>query len=161
MTRSLFRVLTALAVTTAASVGVQALTTTDAYACGGFFCNVANPVDQAGEEILFAVDGTDVTAHIRIMYQGDAADFSWVLPVPSLPTFGVGSDTVFDALKRQTDPRFEIAWDTSGDCQWSPYCFLEADGATSDPSAPCAESARRRHPRVGLGRTVRVQGGRQ
>ena len=27
-----------------------------AEACGGFFCDTARPVDQAAEEILFAVD---------------------------------------------------------------------------------------------------------
>ena len=59
---------------------------TPALACGGFFCSSINlePVQQNAERILFEVpgDGT-VTATVEIRYQGDPAEFSWVVPVPS------------------------------------------------------------------------------
>ncbi len=48
-----------------------------ANACGGFFCDRDEPVDQAGESIVFAVDGEEVTAHIGITYKGSARDFAW------------------------------------------------------------------------------------
>ncbi len=82
-----------------------------AHACGGFFCDGANPVIQTGERILFEVDSVDdrVTAVVEIQYQGQPENFSWVLPVPA----GVGPgdvDTVppglFDSLEQATAPAF-------------------------------------------------------
>ena len=49
-----------------------------ARACGGFFCSQV-PVDQSGENIVFAVDGTTVTAYIQISYVGAAEQFAWIL----------------------------------------------------------------------------------
>ena len=47
-----------------------------AQACGGFFCNQAEPIDQAGEEILFAVDGDAGTTemHVKVQYEGPASE---------------------------------------------------------------------------------------
>ena len=62
----------------------------DADACGGFFCSTV-PVEQNAERILFELDPTAnggeglVTAVVEVTYAGDADDFSWVVPVPSLP----------------------------------------------------------------------------
>ncbi len=79
-----------------------------ASACGGFFCQT-DPVDQAAERILFTVnDDNTVSSLIEIEYQGSAADFSWILPIPEaievddvqVPNEG---DLVFDELHRQTD----------------------------------------------------------
>ena len=109
----------------------------EARACGGFFCSFSAPVNQAAERILFAVEGEDVTAHIQINYQGDAADFSWVLPLPTVPEMDVGSDLVFDRLHQLTDPRFFIEWQKS-DCEAGDGCMCEFDdadlGAGGDPS---------------------------
>ena len=107
-----------------------------ALACGGFFCNNANPVDQSGERILFAVAGNSVTAHIQIQYQGAAEKFSWVLPLPSVPdSVTVGTDVLFDQLRAQTDPRFELAWKTVEGCSSGLACpYASAgggDGGTS------------------------------
>jgi hypothetical protein len=44
--------------------------------------------------------------HIQIQYRGDAARFSWILPVPALPEIEVGSDPLFAALLAATVPRF-------------------------------------------------------
>jgi hypothetical protein len=116
----------------AASLGVAP----QAQACGGFFCSFADPVDQAGEQILFAVDGTNVTAHIQIQYQGRAQDFSWVLPLPTTPTFAVGTDAVFTALRRQTDPRFEIEWKEDSNCQVFQNCGCWRWGLDDFAAAP-------------------------
>ena len=57
-------------------------------ACGGFFCQ-NDPVDQVAERIVFTVnDDETVSSLIEISYFGEAANFSWILPIPrrSRPT---------------------------------------------------------------------------
>lgn len=77
-------------------------------ACGGFFCQ-NDPVDQTGERIVFTVNPDDtVTALIEILYQGEAADFSWILPIPDAidaDALAVPEDgqAVFDELHQVTD----------------------------------------------------------
>ena len=99
-------------------------TAPDAEACGGFFCSNL-PMDQAGEEIAFVVDEEYVTAIIKIFYQGEAEDFSWVLPLQAPPEdFGTSSDMVFRQLRDSTTPVLKLSgmWDypCSGafDCGW-------------------------------------------
>jgi hypothetical protein len=58
------------------------LSATTAGACGDFFCSFA-PMNQVSERILFVDRGDSVTAHVQIAYTGEAADFAWILPVPS------------------------------------------------------------------------------
>lgn len=81
-----------------------------AAACGGFFCS-NDPVDQVAERIVFTVNGDDtITSLIEISYQGEAADFSWVLPIPepiaaddvAVPD---GGPEVFAELHSLTDVR--------------------------------------------------------
>jgi MYXO-CTERM domain-containing protein len=98
---------------TAIACAAGALCFTDspraAYACGGTFCDIgprAMPVDQTGENILFVIDSGKVEAHIQIQYRGDAARFSWILPVPALPEIEVGSDPLFAKLLQGTVPTF-------------------------------------------------------
>lgn len=85
-------------------------------ACGGFFCQFT-PIVQAGEQIIFNQQGNDISAMVRIFYQGDAENFSWVVPVPaSLELDGgvdVGSDTTFTELDGATRPQFLL--DQQGD----------------------------------------------
>ena len=70
-----------------------------AQACGCFTPpDPAVPVVQAGERILFAHHEGRVTAHIQIQYQGNAAEFGWILPLPSLPTMTLGTQELFDQL---------------------------------------------------------------
>ena len=104
-----------------------------ASACGGFFCSQV-PVEQAGERILFAVEGTTVTAHIQIQYQGEAEKFSWVVPLPSEPVFGIGTDVLFQRLAQVTDPRFMIDWQQVEGCQSQMPCDYAMAGAGGDPS---------------------------
>jgi hypothetical protein len=78
-------------------------------ACGGTFCDTgprAMPVDQTGENILYVIDGGKVEAHIQIQYRGDAARFSWILPVPALPDIEIGSDPLFMRLLSTTVPTY-------------------------------------------------------
>ena len=93
-------------------LGVVAFATErEAQACGGFFCDGGTPqpmpVDQTGEDVLFAVDGDSVEAHVRIQYMGEAENFAWVIPMMTVPTsFGVGSDALFEAVKNATVPTY-------------------------------------------------------
>ena len=118
------------------------LTPTPAQACGGFFCNQSAPVNQIGEHILFAVEDGVITAHVQIQYQGPAEAFSWVLPLPTVPDIGVGSDRLFTMLRNRTDPTFKIEWQNEGDCNYRNNCDcflaggadLDDDGATNEGS---------------------------
>src|SRR5688500_944630 len=80
-----------------------------AHACGGLFCNSAQPVNQAAERILFVEndDGT-VTAVIEIQYEGPAESFSWVLPVPGVPLLSFSSTLAFDRLQSATNPTYML-----------------------------------------------------
>ncbi|HEY4183872.1 MAG TPA: DUF2330 domain-containing protein [Polyangia bacterium] len=99
-----------------------------ARACGGFFCdrpqaNAGPPIAQAGENVLFALDRDPVSgaglveAHIQIKYTGAADQFSWVVPISSLPTIGVGTDVLFQLLEPKTRPTFTLNWSVDGTCQ--------------------------------------------
>lgn len=102
-------------ITIAGALAVLAALASPAAACGGLFCSRI-PVDQAGEKILFIQDGDTVIAHVQIQYTGDAKDFSWIVPVPTQPTLGVGSDQLFADLRNATRPQFNLALTTEGDC---------------------------------------------
>lgn len=107
-----------------------------AEACGGFFCQQAQPVDQAGERILFVKDGEDMTVHVQIQYTGESENFSWLLPVPAEPKFSVGSDALFTALRNATRPQFNLSITDEGECNdprlnfaLSPSAALAGDSA--------------------------------
>ncbi|MEQ1502371.1 MAG: DUF2330 domain-containing protein [Myxococcota bacterium] len=81
-----------------------------AQACGGFFCDNLQPVDQSGEDIVFAVKDGIVTTHVQIAYEGAADGFAWILPVPGIPDVGLSSDSLFAALDRETRQDLRLAW---------------------------------------------------
>ncbi len=88
-------------------LGFAAFTPQVAQACGCFAAPTpAQPVVQAGERIVFGYEDGTVTAHIQIQYQGDASDFAWMLPMPAVPEFRLGSEALFDALEATTAPQF-------------------------------------------------------
>ena len=98
------------------------------YACGGFFCQNV-PVDQAGEQIVFRQQGSTITAMVRILYTGDAEEFSWVVPVPNTPELSVGSDGLFDQLDFQTRPQFLL--EQRGESCFQAVAFAESTDAAS------------------------------
>ena len=92
-----------------------------AQACGGLFCDgPTNPVDQAGENILFAVDeeAEQITVHVQIQYEGAAEEFAWILPTPALPELQLGTDALFTALGN-TRARFGLNAPTGGVAEMS------------------------------------------
>lgn len=110
------------------------LFTTPAWACGGFFCNLSNPLNQAAERVLYIQNGADITVHIQIKYQGPSSKFSWVLPLQSVPKLTTGSDAIFAMLENYTRPTFQLEI-TQGDatCHFPqcayPMSASEGDGA--------------------------------
>ncbi len=88
-----------------------------AEACGCFAPpDPTVPIVQAGERILFAVENGVVTAHIQIQYAGDAKDFGWLLPLPSVPTLKLGTEELFTQLIATTQPRYFVTTTTTGSC---------------------------------------------
>src|SRR6188768_1033573 len=93
-----------------------------ASACGGFFCNQSQPVNQAAEGIIFADNGDGtVTAVIQIKYQGPSQNFSWLLPISSVPKtdsdIGVASDLAFQRLQSATNPNYSLTTTIEGTCR--------------------------------------------
>jgi MYXO-CTERM domain-containing protein len=92
----------------AALAGACVLLSGEARACGGLFCNAAQPVNQAAERIIFAKndDGT-VSAVIEIQYEGPSNEFAWVLPVPAGQVdVSVGSTISLDRIEQQSNPLY-------------------------------------------------------
>jgi len=103
-----------------------------AEACGGFFCNNVNPIEQSGEQILFVDNGDKVRSYIRINYVGDSEAFAWVVPVASIPDVGVGTDDVFTQLEARTSPYFYLEYDWNADCPFDMYYPELAAGGNAD-----------------------------
>lgn len=100
-----------------------------ALACGGFFCNSSQPIDQTKERIVFDIDDVlnKVEVHVQIYYQGSAPEFSWVVPVPAVPEIRVTSDYVFEVLDRATAPTFYRTTQMLGQCDSMAFDSAYAD----------------------------------
>ena len=114
----------------------------DAAACGCFTPpDPSVPIVQAGERIVFAIDGGQVTAHIQIQYAGDATDFGWLLPLPNLPTLDLGTDELFNQLIVQTQPQYKLNRVYEGNCSFDPSRFFGGGLTNSVPAAAGGEDA--------------------
>ncbi|MCA9541573.1 MAG: DUF2330 domain-containing protein [Myxococcales bacterium] len=117
-----------------------------AFACGGLFCNSAQPVNQAAERILFAFDedGQRLHMHIRLTWQGPPTDFGWLLPVPPDVETGLSSELLFQQLEAQYAPRFSLITEYTEECEeeweaWDAGAFAEQDASAppgEDPAPP-------------------------
>ena len=115
-----------------ALAGGVALDARPAHACGGFFCDNAQPVNQAAERIIFTHNGDGtVTSVVQILYQGPAERFAWVLPVPGRPEVGVSSNLAFTRLQQGTNPSYRINTTQEGQCREE----VESDSFGRGPSA--------------------------
>lgn len=127
------------------SVITSLLLPSDAFACGGFFCN-QDPIDQSGEDIVFRVDEERrvTTMHVQVAYQGSAEDFAWIVPVGSQPTIELSTNALFQELDWRTSPSFVLETKPIGDCDYSTYYYggyaVDFAGSASPPSA-VAESS--------------------
>ena len=95
-------------------LAAAALLPARAFACGGMFCDAANPVDQAAERIVFAFDNGKVNTEVQITYQGEDDDFAWVVPVPAEPELYASNDALFTQLANATVPQFSLFSDSTG-----------------------------------------------
>jgi hypothetical protein len=111
----------------------------DAEACGCFTPpDPSVPVVQAGERIVFATQGGMVEAHIQIQYAGDAKEFGWLLPLPSVPTLELGTDELFNSLVGTTQPKYRLVQQYDGNCGFNPGNFINGragGGPTAVPGA--------------------------
>ncbi|HET6610939.1 MAG TPA: DUF2330 domain-containing protein [Kofleriaceae bacterium] len=93
----------------------------EARACGCFAPpDPSVPIVQAGERILFAIEDGTVTAHIQVQYSGPAEQFGWILPLPSVPEFALGTDELFAQLIAQTQPKYILNDEFQGMCGQQP-----------------------------------------
>lgn len=127
-------------VTLASTLALAAtLAPAPASACGGFFCDNTQPVNQAAERIIFArnADGT-VTAVIQIQYTGPSERFAWMLPVAGTPEIAVSSNSAFTALQNATNPRYQLTTTVEGTCRDDGLrsSFDNAGGAADGGVAP-------------------------
>lgn len=103
------------------TLSAVALLSRPALACGGMFCDIAVPVDQAAERIFFFYEpdgdgdglGT-VTTEVQISYTGESEDFAWVVPVPGEPSLAMSNDAMFTTVANRTTPTFQLFSDQTG-----------------------------------------------
>jgi hypothetical protein len=112
-----------------------------AEACGCFAPpTVGEPVVQAGERIVFAHRDGMIVAHIQIQYQGEASDFAWLLPLPSVPELRIGTEELFAKIEDATQPTFTLTrtpGDGCGSSGISLGCGSEAlSGRLAEDAAP-------------------------
>ena len=104
-----------------AALAVTLTTSERASACGGFWCSVANPVEQTNEQIVFVQNGDGTTTCVvDIAYQGPSEHFAWVLPVEGVPQIDVSSGMAFDRLAAQTAPQYVMNRHVEGQCDQPP-----------------------------------------
>lgn len=123
----------------AAAAVLVGFTPTPARACGGFFCNNSQPVNQAAERIVFShgADGT-VTAVIQIQYQGPSEDFAWMLPVSGTPDVQVSSNAAFTRLQNATNPQYQLTTTIEGTCGDGRFAGPSSAGGGADAGASLA-----------------------
>ena len=126
-----------LAVSGALSAAALAAMSRPAQACGGFFCSVAQPVNQAAERIIFADNGDGtITAVIQILYNGPSKSFSWLLPISTVPQgdqLAVASDLAFTRLQAATNPQFNLTTRVEGQCTETNQRLSNPSGAVAAP----------------------------
>lgn len=114
-----------------------------AEACGGFFCSQQQPVNQAAERIIFADNGDGtITAVIQIMYEGPSENFSWLLPISTVPEgddLGLASDIAFQRLQAATNPQFNLNTRVEGTCRSQFAGRNDGDEAVSAPGQETCE----------------------
>lgn len=77
-------------------------------ASGGFFSR-EQPLEQAGERLLFEVGQDTVTLTVQLSFSGEAADFAWIVPLAEVPdpdSLAVFSQQALNTLDALSTPTF-------------------------------------------------------
>ncbi|MEM6954643.1 MAG: DUF2330 domain-containing protein [Myxococcota bacterium] len=133
------------------ALALAGLAPTPAKACGGFFCNNTQPVNQAAERIIFSqnADGT-TTAVIQIQYSGPSEEFAWMLPVQGSPEIGVSSNSAFAALQQATNPTYQLQTEVEGSCQDDGFLGGRGGSPTFDSAGAADSGAAPSEPEVSV-----------
>ena len=107
------------------------------WACGGFFCNANNPVNQSAERILFArdTDAGEIAMHIQIQYEGPPTEFGWILPTAPGVETTISSEALFFALDRLFGPVFQLNFNFPENC-----VFLDEAASPNDSGGSLGRS---------------------
>ena len=73
---------------------------------GGFFSSHVNFIFERAQQAFIRYDETNGTEDLIIQphFEGDARDFGWIVPVPSLPELSVMEAQLFNECDRMTRP---------------------------------------------------------
>lgn len=120
--------------------------TPTSWACGGFFCNASQPINQAAERILFAASGGQIEMHVQIQYQGPPTGFGWILPVAPGVETELSSEALFRALDRLYQPSFFLQYNYDESCddpnQYYDYedgYYFEEEQQAGEAGIPASE----------------------
>ncbi len=73
-----------------------------AAACGGCFVSPAETTQVTGHRMALSVSLLQTTLWDQITYDGDPAEFAWVLPIKGQVQIGLSSDLLFEVLESNT-----------------------------------------------------------
>ena len=100
-------------------ITLLALLAAPAWPCAGLFHEEGLAAESDTQEAILAVGDGSVSVSYRVEYDGDAADFGWVIPVPGeVQTVSDGDEGDFDLLRDATAPMvsWEYAYDDDETC---------------------------------------------
>ncbi|NUQ74585.1 MAG: DUF2330 domain-containing protein [Polyangiaceae bacterium] len=83
-------------------LAVSVTSSHDAHACGGCFVSQTESTQVTGHRMILAVSQTQTTLWDQITYDGDPADFAWILPIKGQVDIELSSDALFETLDQIT-----------------------------------------------------------
>ncbi len=121
----------------------------DASACGGCFPPPPPPGQSQSivtdHRMILSVSQSQTTLYDQIQFQGNPAEFAWVLPISGTVEIGLSSDVVFNTLHTVTQ---STVVEPPRNCPPPPNCnfsgssssggsgALDSAGSAADPQAP-------------------------
>lgn len=101
------------------ALALSVLAARPVHACGGYFPEPSpSVIEQTGVNVLFVLDEGRVETHIQMRHDPDTdvESFAWIIPVPDVPEFAVGSEPLFTWLLGFTSPTYALE-DTHEACE--------------------------------------------
>lgn len=98
---------------------------------------LGNPPDSPSQRALILHDGATEKLIVQVKYQGQAMDFSWVLPLPAVPpsdAIKTTDDEIFNTLYSMTQPRIYYVESLNGARYWGERGPKEAADAANQPA---------------------------